>query len=77
MRSLAAGEHIQLIDAAHEIPPSRDYFADFCHFTTRGAGLMAAHLADEFTSQNELEPAQNSETLETHKEPVSPAHDAP
>jgi lysophospholipase L1-like esterase len=54
MRSLAASEHIQLVDAAREIPPSRDNFADFCHFTTLGAGLMASRLADEFTARNDV-----------------------
>lgn len=54
MRNLVAGEHIRLVDAAREIPPSRDNFADFCHFTTLGAGLMASRLADEFTGQHDL-----------------------
>jgi lysophospholipase L1-like esterase len=54
MRSLAAEKHIQLIDAAHEIPTSRDNFADFCHFTTVGASLMASHLADEFATRSDF-----------------------
>jgi lysophospholipase L1-like esterase len=77
MRSLATGQHIQLIDAAREIPPSREYFADFCHFTTRGAGLMASHLADEFSSENELVPSHDSAALQTHEKPVLPSPDAP
>ena len=72
MRSLVASEHIQLVDAAREIPPSRDNFADFCHFTTRGAGLMASRLADKFTAQNDLESPQNSAALQTHEKPVLP-----
>jgi lysophospholipase L1-like esterase len=70
MRSLAAGEHVQLVDAAREIPPSRDNFADFCHFTTLGAGLMASRLADEFTAQNDLESSQNSAALQNHEKKV-------
>jgi len=48
MRSLAAADHIQLVDAAREISPSRKYFADFVHFTTQGAALMASRLTDAF-----------------------------
>jgi lysophospholipase L1-like esterase len=48
MRNLATADHIQLVDAAREIPPSRKYFADFAHFTTLGAALMASRLADAF-----------------------------
>jgi lysophospholipase L1-like esterase len=70
MRHLAAEEHIQLIDAAREISPSRDNFADFCHFTTLGASLMASHLADEFATQNDLAFSQNSAALQNHKLPV-------
>jgi hypothetical protein len=56
MRNLVVGGHIQLVDAAREIPPSHDNFVDFCHFTTLGAGLMASRLADEFSAQDDLEP---------------------
>jgi lysophospholipase L1-like esterase len=67
MRSLAAERHIQLVDAAREISPSRANFADFCHFTTLGAGLMASHLADEFTAQNDFEFSPKSAVLQIHK----------
>ena len=70
MRSLGASEHIQLVDAAREIPPSRDNFADFCHFTTLGAGLMAWHLADEFTVQDDVGSSQNSMAPQTQEKPV-------
>lgn len=46
MRQLAAEQHLMLIDAAREIPPGKLNFADYCHFTTGGAHLMAVHLAD-------------------------------
>lgn len=46
MRQVAAEQHLTLIDAAREIPPGRQNFADFAHFTTTGAHLMAVQLAD-------------------------------
>lgn len=45
MRETAAREKVPLIDAANEIPHSSEYFADFSHFTSAGAGAMAATLA--------------------------------
>lgn len=44
IRKIALREKLTLIDAAKEIPPGREYFADFVHFTTIGAGVMAADL---------------------------------
>ncbi len=46
IRNVATGEHVLLIDAADEIPPGRAYFADFSHFTSAGAEIMASRLAD-------------------------------
>ncbi len=45
IRQLAAEQHLTLIDAAREISPGKQNFADFSHFTTVGAHLMASHLA--------------------------------
>src|SRR6266481_6156731 len=42
IRNVATGEHVLLIDAADEIPPGRAYFADFSHFTSAGAEIMAS-----------------------------------
>jgi hypothetical protein len=73
MRSLVASDHIQLVDAAREIPPTRVNFADFCHFTTLGAGLMARHLADEFAARNDLEESsQNSAAPPSHEKSILP-----
>lgn len=60
MRRLAAEEHIRLVDAAREISPSRQNFADFCHFTTQGAGLMAKHLAQGFIGQSDFDFSHSS-----------------
>ncbi len=46
IRKVAAGQRVLLIDAANEIPPDRPYFADFSHFTSAGAEVMARCLAD-------------------------------
>jgi lysophospholipase L1-like esterase len=70
MRSFAAEERIQLIDAAREISPSRENFADFCHFTTLGAGLMASRMADGFAAQNDSEFSQISAALQDYEKPV-------
>ncbi|HEV2119283.1 MAG TPA: SGNH/GDSL hydrolase family protein [Candidatus Bathyarchaeia archaeon] len=45
IRETAACEKLYLIDAANEIPPGPEYFADMVHFTTSGAEIMAADLA--------------------------------
>ena len=45
IRETAACEKVYLIDAANKIPPGPEDFADMVHFTTRGAGVMAADLA--------------------------------
>ncbi len=50
----AADEHLPLIDAEQEMPHGPKYFADFVHFTTYGAGVMASVLA------NGLEPVLGS-----------------
>ena len=44
-RETAICENLPLIDAANEIPGGPEYFADMVHFTTKGAGVMAADLA--------------------------------
>ena len=59
MRSLAAERHIHLVDVAREIPPSREYFADFVHFTTPGATLMASRLADAFNADTNMKSLLN------------------
>lgn len=54
IRQTAAEEHLPLIDADREMPHGPKYFADFVHFTTYGAGVMASILA------NGMEPLLNS-----------------
>jgi lysophospholipase L1-like esterase len=44
IRETAICEKLHLIDAANEIPPGPDYFADMVHFTSKGAEVMAADL---------------------------------
>jgi lysophospholipase L1-like esterase len=46
IRQTAAEHHIPLIDADAEMPRGPKYFADFVHFTTSGAGVMASILAN-------------------------------
>lgn len=46
LREIAAAEKVPLIDAAPAIPPTPDVFADFVHFTNKGADVMAQKLAD-------------------------------
>jgi len=46
IRQTATEEHMPLIDADEEMPHGPKYFADFVHFTTYGAGVMASILAD-------------------------------
>ncbi|HEV8525067.1 MAG TPA: SGNH/GDSL hydrolase family protein [Terriglobales bacterium] len=46
IREVAAEQKVALVDAAREMPPGRAYFADFSHFTTVGAQLMASKLSD-------------------------------
>ncbi len=46
IRKVASEEHVVLIDAAEKIPPGREYFGDFVHFTSTGARIMACCLAD-------------------------------
>ncbi|MGO9517036.1 MAG: SGNH/GDSL hydrolase family protein [Candidatus Korobacteraceae bacterium] len=55
IRQTAAEEHLPLIDADKEMPHGPKNFADFVHFTTYGAGVMAAILA------NGMEPVLNSQ----------------
>jgi hypothetical protein len=55
IRQTAAEEHLPLIDADKEMPHGPKYFADFVHFTTYGAGVMASILA------NGMEPLLNSQ----------------
>ena len=44
-RETAIRENLTLIDAANEMPPGPENFADMVHFTTKGAGVMASVLA--------------------------------
>ena len=46
IRNTAVQQGVLLVDAANEIPPRPEYFADFVHFTTAGAAVMAGKLAD-------------------------------
>jgi lysophospholipase L1-like esterase len=46
MREIAVQQHLTLVDMAREIPPGREYFADFVHFANGGASFMGKHLAD-------------------------------
>jgi hypothetical protein len=45
IRQTAREEQLPLIDVENEIPHGPKYFADFVHFTTYGAGVMACILA--------------------------------
>ncbi len=55
IRQTAADEHLPLIDADKEMSHGAKYFADFVHFTTYGAGVMASILA------NGMEPLLDSQ----------------
>jgi len=46
IRQTALEEHLPVIDADEEMPHGPKYFADFVHFTTYGAGVMASILTD-------------------------------
>jgi lysophospholipase L1-like esterase len=50
MRSIAPEENVVLVDAAREIPPTSEYFADFSHFTNAGSQLIAQKLAEGMKS---------------------------
>jgi lysophospholipase L1-like esterase len=45
IRKTAVHEKLPIIDAASEMPHGPEYFADFVHFTTAGAQVIAAELA--------------------------------
>jgi lysophospholipase L1-like esterase len=49
VRSVASEEHVQLVDAAREIPPGDTNFADYAHFTAAGSAVMAGKLTDGLT----------------------------
>ncbi len=49
IRETASRENIRLIDIANDIPHRPEYFADFVHFTTDGAALMAQDLTAGLT----------------------------
>ncbi len=44
LRAIATEQGVPLIDAAAQIPATRQNFADFVHFTNRGAEVMAEKL---------------------------------
>jgi hypothetical protein len=46
IRAVATDQHVVLIDAATEIAPGSQNFGDFLHFTTAGAEVMAAKVAE-------------------------------
>jgi hypothetical protein len=46
IRQVADQDHVLLVDAADQVPPGKRYFADFAHFTSAGAQVMASCLAD-------------------------------
>ncbi len=46
LRAVAAEERVPLIDVAASMPGGHQNFADFVHFTNRGATLMAQQLAN-------------------------------
>jgi lysophospholipase L1-like esterase len=63
MRDIATEQHIMVIDVAREMPHGKKYFADFSHFTTVGAGVMAARLADGLQSMSILHLSQATAIL--------------
>jgi lysophospholipase L1-like esterase len=63
IRDLARQEHVVLVDAASEIPPGRENFADFSHFTTPGAAIMASRLADGLQPMIDAQLRQDSSNL--------------
>jgi lysophospholipase L1-like esterase len=69
MRSLATADHIQLVDAAAEIPPNREYFADFVHFTTSGANLMASRLTEAFYTNTNAKSLLEASAPEGREQP--------
>lgn len=46
IREVGGRERIVVIDIAGQFPSGREYFADFVHFTTTGATVMAARVVD-------------------------------
>lgn len=66
IRSVADERHTVLVDAAVEIPTSNKYFADFTHFTTQGAELMAEKLAEG------MEPVLSPQVANSAKQFPSP-----
>ena len=46
LRAVASAERVALVDAAARMPSGTEYFADFVHFTDRGAELFAAMVAE-------------------------------
>jgi lysophospholipase L1-like esterase len=67
IRQTAAKDHTPLIDADEAMPHGPAYFADFVHFTTRGAGVMASILANGLepllrTQGSAQEPGANPST---------------
>lgn len=85
IRETAGREKLTLIDAADEIPHRPEYFADFVHFTSAGAGVMAevltAGLKPVVLPQSRLggsiQPAGRSQApigSETGRRPVAGNH---
>ena len=56
LRSIATEQGALLIDAASNVPHSPDVFADFVHFTNKGASIMARVLADGLSPMMEADP---------------------
>jgi lysophospholipase L1-like esterase len=57
LRAVAKEQNILLIDVAAEIPPTRQNFGDFVHFTNQGADVMAEKLTEALLplAQRELQ----------------------
>lgn len=59
LREVARREGIPLLDVEGRIPPTGDFFADYAHFTDRGALEMAGILAEgivRIVSEEEVQP---------------------
>lgn len=59
VRQEGARRNVPVVDAAREIPPGREDFAEFVHFTDKGSQRMATLVADEIEAlqKNPAQPA--------------------
>ena len=51
IRTVAAESQVPLVDAAIAMPKGPTYFADFVHFTDKGAAVMAGLIADAILNE--------------------------